>query len=331
MKFKSVSFLDQKELLKERNMTFHDEERAVKTLEHISYYRIKEFAEPFATQITLRDAPEDIDYNGVKFEKIISRYYQDKNFRMYLLHVIEDIEVALQTQIAYVLGETTGDYGYLDFSSWIALNKSKEYIRKMENEIIKNLKYQIKKNQTKELKEKLKYGNNKEFPPIWLATEMLMFGDLVKILKLMSNKNISKISKHFNCTNKQLISWMGTINLVRNISAHNSNLIDIILITRPMVDNSWNEYLHTNNNQVDNNKISIILLIAIHFMAEINSKYNFKNINDSVTKLIKTNEEAYSYGFSSAEDCFRLFPSDKSSKRKGKKYRRRNKTRKYKS
>ena len=318
MKFESVSFLDQKELLKERNMTFHDEERAVKTLEHISYYRIKEFAEPFATQTMVLDAPDNIDYNGVKFEKIINRYYQDKNFRMYLLHVIEDIEVALQTQIAYVLGEATGDYGYLDFSSWIALNKSKEQIKKMENEIIKNLKYQIQKNQTKELREKLKYGNNKDFPPVWLATEMLMFGDLVKILKLMSNKNISKISKYFNCTNKQLISWMGTINLVRNISAHNSNLIDINLITRPMIDNSWNECLHTKNNQVDNNKISIILLIAIHFMAEINAKYNFKNINDSVIKLIKTDEDAHQYGFSSAEDCFRLFPSEKGKKRRRK-------------
>lgn len=309
MNFNSKNFLDQKNILKDRNMSFYDEERAVETLSYISYYRIKEFAEPFAIRQGVENGPEEINYNGIKFETIISRYYQDKNFRMYLLHVIEDIEVALQTQIAYVLGDATGDYGYLDFSLWIDRTHKSNYLNRVEGEIIRNLEYQIKKNQTKELAEKLKYGKNNDYPPVWLAIEMLMFGDLVKILKIMSNKNLTRISKYFNCTNKQLVSWMGTINLIRNISAHNSNLIDINLRTRPLIADEWKKYLHINSQQqVSNNKISIILLIVIHFMKQINSKYNFKNVNESVVKLIKNDTDAHYYGFNSQDDCIRIFP-----------------------
>lgn len=138
---------------------------------------------------------------------------------------------------------------------------------------------------------------------------MLMFGDLVKILKLMSNKNLTRISKYFNCTNKQLVSWMGTINLIRNISAHNSNLIDIDLRTRPLIADEWKKHLYRNSKQqVSNNKISIILLIVIHFMKQINSKYNFKNVNESVVKLIKSDTDAHYYGFNSQDDCIGIFP-----------------------
>lgn len=51
MNFNSKNFLDQKNILKDRNMSFYDEERAVETLSYISYYRIKEFAEPFAIRM----------------------------------------------------------------------------------------------------------------------------------------------------------------------------------------------------------------------------------------------------------------------------------------
>lgn len=328
MNFKSENFLNQKNILKDRNMSFYDEDRAVKTLSYISYYRIKEFAEPFAKREQVQNGPEKINYNGIKFETIISRYYQDKNFRMHLLHVIEDIEVALQTQISYVLGDATGDYGYLDFSLWIDRTNNSILLQKAEREILRNLKYQIKKNQTKELAEKLKYGKNNVYPPVWLAIKMLMFGDLLKILRIMSKKNLTRISQYFNCTNKQLVSWLGTINLIRNISAHNSNLIDINLRTRPLIDENWKKYLFTNSKeQISNNKVSIILLIVIHFMEQINNKYNFKNVNESVVKLIKNDKTAHYYGFNSKNDCINIFPKGQylSRKKNKKKNKRKNK------
>lgn len=96
-----------------------------------------------------------------------------------------------------MLGDATGDYGYLDFSLWIDRTHKPNYLNRVEGETIRNLEYQISKNQTKELEEKLRYGKNNDYPPVWLAMKMLMFGDLVKILKLMSNKNLTRISKYF--------------------------------------------------------------------------------------------------------------------------------------
>ena len=47
-----------------------------------------------------------IDYQNTKFEIVISRYYQDKNLRLNLLHAIEDIEVALKTKDSLCLGRS---------------------------------------------------------------------------------------------------------------------------------------------------------------------------------------------------------------------------------
>ena len=43
-------------------------------------------------------------------------------------------------------------------------------------------------------------------------------------------------------------------------------------------------------------------------MKQINSKYNFKNVNESVVKLIKNDTDAHYYGFNSQDDCIRFFP-----------------------
>lgn len=56
-------------------MYFKYEKKAQETIRYISYYKIKEFAEPFATKKERENAPTVLDYNGVFFERIISRYY----------------------------------------------------------------------------------------------------------------------------------------------------------------------------------------------------------------------------------------------------------------
>lgn len=189
MVYKSVSFEEQIEIFKSRNMKFKNETKAQDTIKYISYYKIKEFAEPFITRIELSGNPDMLDYNNVYFERIISRYYQDKNFRLNIMHAIEDIEVALQTQIGYVLGESTGDYGYLEFNNWVDISRHKKsFIVKQERILKSDLKEQISKSDNRELIEKLKYGKNSEYPPVWLAMNELMFGQLIQLLRIMSKK-----------------------------------------------------------------------------------------------------------------------------------------------
>ncbi|MGF3076938.1 Abi family protein [Facklamia sp. P12955] len=309
MHYQNLSHEDLVDLLIERKMKFDDVERAANKLKQISYYKIKEFALPLAKVTPQKDAPSLIDFRGIKFEEIITRYYRDKNFRQFILHALEDIEVALQAQIAYVLGQSNGDYGYLDFLKWSdTTNNSTRKIMSIENKIKKELSYQIDKTESAELKEKLQFGGNPDFPPIWLATDHLMFGDLVKILEIMSSKRIKKISNFFKCSVDELRSWMKCLNLIRNISAHNSNLIDIRIKTSPKIRKEWEVWLYKEQENLITNRISVPLIILIYLIKQINPRYRFNYIKKSINTICKNdNSTAKYYGFSNKTSVNEIF------------------------
>jgi len=166
----ALSWQEQLDLFKSRGMKVTDND--IDKIKNISYYRLKEFARPLST-ISKKDGVTSISYNGVEFKEVLTRYYQDKNLRIYLLHAIEKIEVSIKTRISYVLGKKYGAFGYLNFSSW---SNRKKYT-----------KFQIEKEQFS-IKKRLSTPFNYPIPtPNWkrpiissnLSSEMpLVFGTL---------------------------------------------------------------------------------------------------------------------------------------------------------
>ncbi|GAB2493467.1 hypothetical protein GCM10008929_16910 [Alkalibacterium psychrotolerans] len=78
----SLSFQEQLDLFAERGMSVKSGD--LKKLEHISYYRLKEFARPLSTAKKV-NGEVHISYSGVSFSEVLTRYYQDKNLRINLL------------------------------------------------------------------------------------------------------------------------------------------------------------------------------------------------------------------------------------------------------
>ena len=131
---------EQIEIFKSRNMIFQDEAKAEITLVKVPYYKIKEFARPYCKINKEKDVK--IDYQQTKFEHVLSRYYQDKNLRIQLLHLLEEIEVALKTLTAYTLSKDgNGGYAYLKFDKWCDKNEyCKHYLKLKEYELKKDIK-----------------------------------------------------------------------------------------------------------------------------------------------------------------------------------------------
>ena len=82
------------ELFKSRGMKV--EEADVDKLKHINYYKLKEFAYPLA-KIVIVDGKQQVAYNGISFEDVLRRYYQDKNLRLSILDAIEKIEISVDS------------------------------------------------------------------------------------------------------------------------------------------------------------------------------------------------------------------------------------------
>ena len=115
--FKQLRFIDQLALLKLRGISgislrvsnyksdnSDSRKKLLKNLNKLSevgYYTLKNYASPFFNQETGK-------YERLQFRTLIARYYRDKHFKQATLHAIEDIEVTLNTKIAYLLGEKYG-------------------------------------------------------------------------------------------------------------------------------------------------------------------------------------------------------------------------------
>jgi abortive infection bacteriophage resistance protein len=331
--FKQLRFIDQLALLKLRGVRGiglrvsnykkdNDESRKrllknLNKLSEVGYYTLKNYAAPFFNQETGK-------YERLQFRTLIARYYRDKHFKQATLHAIEDIEVALNTRIAYLLGKKYGAFDYIKFHLWCQRNGYNRYInRHMNKFVLKQEEYNFlqklvssaKKSSNKSV---VDFENNSEqaIPPVWLAVNLLTLGESIRILELMSKKNREVIANQFNCKVDELISWLKCINLIRNICCHNENLIDIKLKTKPSIP-QWVEskdilysVTQEDGSVQYTNAIALPLVIIITLMKTINSKYRLDDLSKSLSMLTPTNRIARQYGFKSISKMHDLFKSN---------------------
>lgn len=303
MEPKSLKFEEQLELFRQRGMIIKDTD--IKKIENISYYRLKEFAHPLS-KTTKVHGEIVTDYHGVHFSEVLTRYYQDKNLRIFLLHAIEKIEVSVKTNLAYILGGTYGAFGYLDFSKW---GNRQEFTRYKMQQKEMRFKRQLLKSVNKlpnSSDAKMKRNRDVDgFPTVWLALNILTFGELVSLIEVLSKKNLKKLALIYDCTANEFTSWMKTLHFIRNTCSHNSNIIDIAIKTEPLYREEWNDFLFifTNKkNEKPTNRLSVVLAILKHFLYIINSKYKWGNIYQSIHSISQNNDKkAQLLGFKDIE------------------------------
>lgn len=93
-----ISFTDQIALLKQRGLAFTDETKAMHLLCNISYYRLSGYWYPL-----LADKQNHQFKPGSTFDAAYNIYKFDSEFRKLIITELEKIEVAVRTQIAYIL------------------------------------------------------------------------------------------------------------------------------------------------------------------------------------------------------------------------------------
>lgn len=284
---KHLNLQQQVDLLIDRGMVINNKEMAINKLENIGYYKLKEFAFPISI-VSKNEKGELVRrYDGVEFDSVITRYYQDKNLRLGLLHAIEKIEVSLKTKISFVLGESYGAFGYLNFSNWCNRNEyCKHYLNDQEEKFKRELIKKMKLSHSPELSNKQNFNKDK-MPSVWLMIDVLMFGDIINLLKLMSKKNIQKIASFYNCSDSELLSWLKCVNFVRNICAHNSNILDIKLKTAPKIHVNWKQDIYQFKDGNYSNRLAVVIFIIHHFISHINNRYHFKKIPSAIETIVK--------------------------------------------
>lgn len=202
---------EQVNILKSRGLIFGDEEKAAQILEYTNYYRLRGYYIHL-----LKDGSDDFQ-KGVTFEQVLALHDFDNELRNLLLRLLLDIEIVARTRIAYVIAHEWGSMGYRDENNYIGADHSKfgELMSRIDDDLGKSRERFIKTyNQ--------KYAG--QFP-IWVAVEVMSFGDLSKLYHLIPTPLKKKIAAAYDGLDESLLTnWIQCSAILRNLCAHNSRI-----------------------------------------------------------------------------------------------------------
>ncbi len=284
-------FSSQVELLQNRKLIIKNPKKTEKILENISYNRLSNYWYPFLEEPKF----DEIFKDGTTFETIFKIYQFDSELRLLMFYAIEQIEIAVRTQIIFHLSMKykTGFW----FENPIAFKDYPFFI-----ELLKKISDNV-KNSNQEYIKKYRETYNQYLPPSWKSFETLSFNTLFSIFKNLKDKEEQiNISKHFGLNHEVFKSWIDSIIYIRNICAHHGRLWNIKLTIKPTwpksPHNKWVDKWENQNQETNNKELKIYatLCITIYLLDSINPYNTFR---EKLLRLMDdySNIDFYTMGF----------------------------------
>ena len=213
-------------LLKNRGLSFADEDFALTKLQEENYYNIiNGYKDLFI------DKEKDLEFyiEGVTFEEIYSLYDFDRNIRNILFKYILKVENNLRSLIAYSFSEKYGNDNYLKFSNFETLhgktNNPSNLIKRANHiqKLIANLQSDIA--QAVEKKDYIKhYIITYGFVPLWVLVNCITLGRLSQFYTLMEQSDRAKIAIYWNVQDGDLRQYIKLLADYRNLCAHDERI-----------------------------------------------------------------------------------------------------------
>lgn len=223
-----ASLDEQIEKLIKRGLT--DAPDFAEVIERVGYYRLSGYTYPF--RIADETAGSRRHHRnhfrpGVSMQHIVDLYQFDEDLRLATWQATRQVEIVLRAQIGLIVGE----YDPLLHEHLVDLWSGKRYehearrFSERANSLIKRSKEEFVQHHV------VKHGGQL---PIWALTEILDFGSLVSFLRLTPSPLRIAVADRWGCRGDEIGSWLRTMNLLRNISAHHARLWNKVITIRPM-------------------------------------------------------------------------------------------------
>lgn len=238
-----LTFEEQLARLQARGLLVTDEPLALEHLRRVGYYRLSAYWHPMR-RVGADGVRLDEFLPGARFSDVIELYVFDKRLRALLGDALERIEIALRVAIAHHLGSKNptahvdpalfdarfarryNARGTTDHEEWLcALNDS---IRRSREDFVSHY--------------RLKYG---EIFPIWVTVELWDFGMMSRLFSGMRVPDRDHIAHQFELPHGRMLeSWIRTLNLVRNVTAHHARLWNKAIPFSPVLERAPDELRH---------------------------------------------------------------------------------------
>lgn len=256
-----ISFSDQIALLKQRGLSFTDENKALHLLQNISYYRLSGYWYPL-----LADKENHRFKPGSTFEAAYTIYKFDGELRKLIITELEKIEVAVRTQVAYILSSQYHGYWFADSSLFNNPVRHAKILSKMDEEYQRS---------DEEFVTAFKAKYSDPFPPSWITMEITSFGTLsILYNNLLPGRAKRHIANYFGLPDTVFASWLHSIVYIRNICAHHCRLWNKTLSIRPLMPRSPRKpfvTLPANGTR----QVYFILSMIVYLLDIINPNHSF--------------------------------------------------------
>lgn len=235
----------QADLLISRGM-LGDRDRIISHLSAVNYYRLSGYWHTFRL-------PSSHQFSSnTTLEKVWTRYVFDRRLRLCVLDALERLEVYFRGQLAYHFAhEFPCPFAYADDPAALP-NLSQD----RRNRFLAMLADDLESSKEVFVEHfRRQYGNDHAYMPVWVATEIMTFGNLLTMYQGAPNPIKQRIATSLGVHDRVLGSWILSLNTIRNIGAHHSRLWNRVLGTKPMIpahknDPNWHVPVAVGNDRV---------------------------------------------------------------------------------
>lgn len=244
MKYKktALTFEKQADILIKRGLLATREDLTNK-LSVVNYYRLSAYWHPFREKDSEKLRP------GTSLETVWQRYVFDRQLRLIAIDAIERIEIAIRTQAVNLFTIKYDAFGHLKYHN--LPNLSQQQHCKFINNIGKE-KLRSREDFVQHFKNK--YTHQKHLP-LWMACELMTFGGLLTLYRGLDDDLQNAVARSYGIPAKVLLSWLTSINYIRNICAHHARLWNRRLVVKPMIPKQnkypqWHKPIEINKDKV---------------------------------------------------------------------------------
>ena len=215
---------EQLEILASRGICMDDPseyDKAKDLLKRVGYYKlVNGYKKLFI------DTPKD-DKNGIEeqfkegtsLSELYSVYYFDKELRELMLKYILPVEVHIKSLLSLEISKKYGQDNYLRYQNFdTSRSNSNNQITKVISDIYNQIAYRESDPCIKH------YLTEYGFIPLWVLNNVLTFGTLSNLYRILKQPDRQAISREFGITDELLIGILRYLTDIRNISAHGNRL-----------------------------------------------------------------------------------------------------------
>ena len=251
-------------------MLMDDERKVENYLLNIGYHRLSAYIYPFykspKSDLMLKE--------GTTFEQVLTLYRFDKKLRILLFNEIEKIEVAIRSVLANIGCQELDDRYWITKPEYFAnVDRFNQTLAVIEKELASSKEDYI---------EDFRRNYVENYPPAWMITEVLSFGNLNYIYSNITNNRLMKrIGDYFGLKPQVFTSWLTVLANLRNMCCHHARVWNRDFMLNPTeprkTSNAW-----IDTSRIDKKKIFYRLCIIRYFLISVSPN---NNLNEKLLDL----------------------------------------------